>query len=272
MNDVRKSIGWADYTWNSITGCSPISEGCRNCYAAAISKRFGLPWGKPVFHPERLDEPLRRKKPAIIFICSMSDLFHEQVPDQWIDQVFAAMALCPQHTFLVLTKRPERAAKWISYNEYCRTRPDRISEAAGDNFGLSESFPGELDYWPKWPLPNVWLGVTAENQEQADKRIPTLLSIPAAHHFVSVEPMLGPVDLTWDVGTGEGHRDSFLNHGLDLVICGPETGPKARPCDPAWIEDLARQSPRFYDKRKENPIARWRPGDQVSGHRLAVER
>ena len=259
MNDVRKSIGWADYTWNPITGCSPISEGCQNCYARAMAKRLAANPNvpnreryegfKPVFWPERLVEPGEFKNPLIIFVCSMGDLFHEAVPDEWVVSVFDSMAtdiLQPcLHTYMILTKRPDRMRDFFR-----RHTTDR----------------GPI----KWP--NVWLGVTTENQEQADKRIPALLSIPAAHYFVSVEPMLGPVDLTWDVGTGEGHRDSFLNHGLDLVICGPETGPKARPCDPAWIEDLARQSPRFYDKRKENPIARWRPGDQVIGHRLMVAR
>jgi protein gp37 len=208
MNKTK--IEWCDYTWNPITGCSPVSEACENCYAAAISKRFKLPWGKPVFHPDRLGEPCWVKKPERIFVCSMSDLFHEGVQAEWIDKIFEIMWACPQHTFILLTKRPHL----INEKLYCGTEDCPVRELGqGDN------------------LLNVWMGVTVENQARAEERIPELLRIPAVKRFVSVEPMLEDVDLVlW--------MSPKLMRRLDWVICGPETGPKARLCDPEWIRRL----------------------------------
>lgn len=186
----KTKIEWADRTYNPVTGCTPISDGCANCYAKRMSERFAGPWGldpaepfKVTLHPERLDEPLRWKKPSKVFVCSMSDLFHEDVPDKFIVDVLSVIAEAWQHTFLILTKRPERmreifAGSTIANDVWLQT-------TRGVN---AEKSP--------WPLPNVWIGVTAENQEQADKRIPILLQIPAAKRFVSVEPMLGAVDLS----------------------------------------------------------------------------
>lgn len=171
------TIEWATHTWNPVTGCSPISEGCENCYAKRMAQRLrgrcGYPEDDPfkvTRHDNRLLQPLKLRKPSRIFVCSMGDLFHEDVPNDYIDQVFGVMThvSVEHHTFLILTKRPERMRRYIS----------------------------SLDC-QDWGLPrgNIWLGVTVENNNNL-WRIEELLQIPAAVRFVSIEPMLGPVDLT----------------------------------------------------------------------------
>lgn len=224
MNDIRNSIGWADYSWNPITGCSPVSEGCAHCYAAAINRRFGLPWGTPVFHPDRLGEISRPKLSKRIFVCSMSDLGHPGVKESWLGEIARYMRVNGQHKYMVLTKRP---GDWM-----------RIFGAVG-----------------------AWLGVTAENQRRADERIPELLKIPAAKHFVSVEPILGAVNLEYYLGYCAGSCE--FDYLLGWVIAGPETGPGKRRCDPDWIKSLALQSHGaavpFWDKSegaeyRERPI------------------
>jgi protein gp37 len=173
MNKTK--IEWADATWNPITGCTKISPGCANCYAEKMSKRLagrcGYPADEPfkvTIHPDKIDEPLKWKKPRRVFVCSMSDLFHKDVPMSIITYVLRMARSCEGHTFMILTKRPARMKEAIR----------------------------EMVSWGMWPVPNIWLGVTAENQEQADERIPILLDTPAAVRFVSVEPMLGPVELS----------------------------------------------------------------------------
>lgn len=175
MADTK--IEWADRVWNPVTGCTKISPGCANCYAermaARLAGRCGYPKDIPfavTMHPAKLNEPLHWRKPARIFVCSMSDLFHQDVPFYFIDDVFDQIKRCRQHTFLILTKRPERMYAYFD------------SSSARVNDG-------------NW-IDHTWIGVTAENQEQADKRIPILLQTPAAVRFVSVEPMLGPVDVS----------------------------------------------------------------------------
>ncbi len=218
MNKTK--IPWADYTWNPIVGCSPASEGCANCYASAISKRFHLPWGSAQFMPERMHQPEREKKPSRIFVCSMSDFYHETVDDVTRSAVMEIIGACPWHTFIILTKRPER----IPLNA-------------------------------PW-LPNIWLGVTAENQGRYDRRWETLLcrtlDAEPAVKFVSVEPMLTPVSVV---------KGWSKDAQPDWVIAGPETGPKARPCASAWIDNLSAESPCFFDKsavwtRREYPNVR----------------
>ena len=206
--------GYKGETWNPITGCSPVSAGCENCYAERISKRFGWPWGSPVFHPERVDQPSRWKKPRAIFVCSMGDLFHEQVSGQDINRICMQMWNNRRHIFLILTKRPERMKRWTEKKaEFCHWQPE--------------------DIWPR----HIWLGVTAENQETADERIPILLEIPAAKRFVSVEPMLEPVDLSAHGGIHCPDAKGLL----DWVICGGESGPKARPMKWEWAIHLLGQ-------------------------------
>lgn len=251
---AETKIEWCDKVWNPVTGCSPVSAGCANCYAERIANRF---WGDRKFtdvqyHPERLSEPLKWRKPKKIFVNSMSDLFHEDVPDEFISEVFAIMAVCQQHTFMILTKRPKRMQNYFR-------------ESSVDGIGPYHSYIGKaakrLGDRPNvkcrsivWPLPNVWLGVTAENQETADERIPILLQIPAAVRFVSCEPLLESINLVQSVNKLDWlNPASFKPGGLDWIICGPETGPGKRPMKREWIENLYQQCQSaevpFFDKK-----------------------
>lgn len=256
----QTKIEWADAVWNPVTGCTPVSEGCHNCYAKRMATRLRGRFGYPdsfsfrvTLHRWRLKDPLHWRKPRRIFVCSMGDLFHDYVPDEFIRAVFGIMALTPQHTYMVLTKRarrmqeffrrlqadaanvPARGVRGVPYED------DRLNltvMAALQSYGISARFQRT------WPLHNVWLGVTAENQQRADERIPVLLQVPAAVRFVSVEPMLGPVDL-WSRAYLERHwMPNDLNHsvpGLNWVICGGETGPGARPMELAWVRSIVDQ-------------------------------
>ncbi|RYC10040.1 DUF5131 family protein [Ciceribacter ferrooxidans] len=222
MADGTK-IEWTDATWNPITGCSVVSPGCTNCYAMKLAgtrlknhpSRKGLTrdtkagpvWtGEVRFNAEWLDQPLRWTKPRMIFVCAHGDLFAEGVPDEWIDQVFAVMALCPQHTFQVLTKRPERM------REYLKALPARsgaVGKWAAWHWGAQDpdALHDQVSDAVRTPLPNVWLGVSVEDQRRAKERIPILLDTPAAIRWISAEPLLGPVDIRqWqhDYGCGCG--------------------------------------------------------------------
>lgn len=279
----KSKIEWTDETWNPITGCTKISPACDNCYAESLhgqrhkafheGKRvpecYAEPFGKIRFFPERLERPLHWNKPRRVFVVSMGDLFHNDVTDRWIDQVVGVMAATPHITYQVLTKRPERLHEY--FTGHCRdaeiqgTR-DEILESLPTNSRRLLNFtrwsqeedhggvPTEtLSGWEpdiKWPLPNVWLGVTAENQEMADYRIPILLDTPAAVRFVSVEPMLGPVKITEHLFReplgmipfveGQTFGGEF-GPALDWVICGGETGPGARYLEVGWAEWLQGQ-------------------------------
>jgi protein gp37 len=248
----KSKIEWCDKTWNPVTGCTPISKGCANCYAKRMAERFAGPWGldpaNPFavkLHPERLDEPKRWKKRSKIFVCSMSDLFHEDVPDDFIVKVFETMSNAQWffgHTFLVLTKRPERMKLII----------DKIGAAIEEQKKPVRNEDGTTSHKLHFafPLQNIWLGVTAENQEQADARIPILLSTPAAKRFVSVEPMLGPVEISNYLYPVYGEPEEpasvyvsnpYAGPWLDWVICGGESGPGARPIHPDWARSLRDQ-------------------------------
>lgn len=233
----RTKIEWADATWNPITGCSKVSEGCDHCYAETIARRFAgtsaYPHGFEVtLRPERLDQPLRWQRPRRIFVNSMSDLFHRDVPDEYIARVFAVMARAPQHTFQVLTKRPGRMRSLLAH------------EAFADWVG-SFVRVGYSGRWAsnRWPLQNVWLGTSVENQKWADVRIPQLLGTPAAVRFLSCEPLLGPLNLR----TGryamppDGEILGTSLNGIDWVIVGGESGPGARPMHPDWARSLRDQ-------------------------------
>lgn len=225
MSDNTK-IEWCDATWNPITGCEPVSDGCANCYAYRMTNRFpathkdGVSFDRAVFHEERLAIPLHWRKPRKIFVCSMGDMFYREVPSDWRCDVWGIMERCPQHTFMILTKRP-----------------------------------ANIDSKQRPVLNNVWIGVTAENQKQANNRIPDLISAEAALRFVSIEPMLGPVDLM-KVAFPSGCYENVLRsevsdtakkcgipklNGIDWVICGGETGSNARPCYAEWIMSLSEQ-------------------------------
>ncbi len=267
-------IEWTDKTWNPLVGCSVVSPGCTNCYAMAMAARLermnpklthyqGLTkivngnavWtGKLALAPDHvLTEPLRRKKPTMYFVNSMSDLFHESVPDGWIDRVFAVMALCPQHTFQVLTKRSVRMCDYCSYPGVAR----RIHELACDLVGELDLIdvvlvapsvdpnlapPGRRVFLGAWPLSNVWLGVSCERQQEADARIPDLLATPAAVRFVSAEPLLGPVDFTpFLPRAAAGSTEESRRAQLSWVIVGGESGPGARPMHPDWARAIRDQ-------------------------------
>lgn len=296
MADGTK-IEWTDATWNPITGCSIKSPGCINCYAQTLAgtrlrnipSRKGLTDetkngpvfnGKLSFNEGWLDQPLRWKRPRRIFVCAHGDLFHENAPDEWIDKVFAVMALSPQHQFQVLTKRADRMRKY-----FCGPYPggngvaSRIAEQSYNFAPLRTDLPlppviidapvgpmqsnGEPEFGFRrfiktWPLPNVWLGVSTERQQEADERIPDLLKTPAAKRFISAEPLIGPIDLASlrDIPgelrnclDGTWRRDDELrarvyergHPHLDWVIVGGESGRNARPMHPAWASALRDQ-------------------------------
>jgi len=251
-------IEWTDATWNPITGCSVTSPGCKHCYAMQLAgtrlkhheSRAGLTqhtsagqvWtGEVRFNAQWLDQPLRWKAPKMIFVCAHSDLFHESVPDAWIDKIFAVMALAGRHIFQVLTKRAKRMREYFS----ALTR-DRIEEAARE---MGYTFRHSGAWLLALPLPNVWLGVSVEDQKRADERIPELLATPAAVRFLSMEPLLGGVDLSqwldliqYDDGAPWMRRNiGHLHDMLDWVIVGGESGPKARPMHPQWVRDIRDQ-------------------------------
>lgn len=233
-------ISWTDATWNPVVGCTRVNAGCDNCYAKDMSHRLeemGLAKyaGLTVLNnrgdrhfngvvrtvPEALKIPLRWRKPRKVFVNSMSDLFHRDVPFEFIIRVYAVMALCPHLTFQILTKRPQRAAG------------DFVDEAAVRAAIYEEVLKISLPTKPKrppWPLPNVWLGCSVSDQKTADEAIPDLLRCPAVVQFVSYEPALGPVDFSAFLACGpETGRP-----GLDWVIVGGESGPDARLFDPSW--------------------------------------
>lgn len=268
----KSQIEWTEATWNPITGCSRISPGCGGpgphggCYAEQLAgtrlkhhpSREGLTkptpngprWtGEVRLNAEWLDQPLRWTRPRMIFVCAHGDLFHEKVSDEWIDQVFAVMALCPQHTFQVLTKRADRM------REYCRNEDviyridtemdflinERIDPLARHSKDLRATAPLIEDCWP---MPNVWLGVSVEDQQRADQRIRPLLETPAAVRWISAEPLLGPIDLG-KVFVSSDADGIYLNDaailGLDWLVVGGESGPRARPMHPEWARRLRDQ-------------------------------
>lgn len=298
MSDGTK-IEWTDATWNPITGCTLVSEGCRHCYAAQLAatrlkhhwSRQGLArvnavgeakfTGEVRFNREWLTQPLKWARPRTIFVCAHGDLFHESVPDAWIDEVFAVMALCPQHTFQVLTKRPERMLAYL-------TRGGEDGNVVRNHLAWV-AVPKVMDQWhpawigegpagphrsraiasfTTWPLPNVWLGVSVEDQAAADARLRHLVVTPAAVRFASVEPLLGPIDLNpwlYIVTVDEDEvllqpevpgepllelpyndpattpDDEISTYRLDWVIVGGESGAGARPMHPGWARSVRDQ-------------------------------
>lgn len=241
----RTAIEWTDATWNPVTGCTKVSPGCDHCYAETIAHRFAgtkaYPRGFDVtLHPERLDQPLRWTRPRRVFVNSMSDLFHKDIPDDSIARIFAVMALAPQHTFQVLTKRHGRMRSLLANPEF-RTMvwaaiEDLPVPVTHYTHGIIVDLP--------WPLPNVWLGVSVEDQQRADLRIPALLDTPAAVRFISAEPLLGPVNLSWLKCPCGECSDPNYDPGIDWVIVGGESGHGARPMHPDWARTLRDQSTR----------------------------
>ena len=248
-------IEWADESWNPVTGCTKVDEGCRNCYAERMSKRLAGRCGYPAddpfrvtLHPDRLNKPLHWKKPRRVFVNSMSDLFHKDVPDGFIDQVFAVMALASEHEFMILTKRPERMRGWFDrIRNYGDEKP--FGRRIGEGKYIASQYSAWIDaeeFYP-WPLPNVWLGVSVHDQKSADERIPILLQTPAAHRFVSQEPALGAVDFrrSTHIGFANRQREQGIGYAeatkLHLIITGGESGPGARPMHPDWVRSIRDQ-------------------------------
>jgi len=239
---MTTKIQWCDETWNPIVGCSRISEGCQNCYAATAAKSARLQqfnqyklvgnWdGSVQFVESQLLKPLGWKQPKKIFVCSMADIFHKSVPDEWVDKMLAIAALCPQHTFQILTKRPARMMAYFSH-------PDRLTEI---NFQISKILKEPFEIYQsrllKLPLPNVWLGVSVENQLAANTRIKFLTQTPAAVRFLSCEPLLERLNLSkWVFDRSETDITP-----IDWVIVGGESGSGSRPCHLNWIRSIVDQ-------------------------------
>jgi len=244
----KSGIEWTDATWNPVTGCTKVSSGCKHCYAEREWPRMtrlvpsyaGRDFTDVRTHADRLDQPMRWKRPRRIFVNSMSDLFHEDVPNEFLPEVFAVMAAAPRHVFQVLTKRPERMREALN-------DPIFFEAVACIAFQVHR-FEITAD---DWPLPNVWIGVSVEDQAAADERIPLLLGTPAAVRWISVEPLLGPVDLMncehpnysipADYLSGQDSRSGNDQGTVDWVVVGGESGPKARPMHPDWVRLLRDQ-------------------------------
>jgi protein gp37 len=198
---TTSNIEWTEMTWNPVTGCRKISQGCKHCYAERMAKRLHAMGVEryqdgfnPTLHYDLIDLPKRWKKGRVIFVNSMSDLFQDDVPDNFIRQVFSTMESCPQHIFQILTKRSERVRE------------------------LGDKLP-----WPR----NVWMGVSVED-ERVVQRIRDLVAVPAQVRFLSCEPLIGPLN-------------RLPLKGIHWVIVGGESGPGARPMHPEWVESIHKQ-------------------------------
>lgn len=265
----KTGIEWTDSTWNPIRGCSRVSEGCRNCYAEGVAARFSHPakqgyiteWGEAQgfrnegpYHgliaksgqwngqikiaDHLMDWPLRKRKPQRIFVNSMSDLFHENVPDDVIDRIFAVMLAAHWYTFQVLTKRPQRMKEYV--NERFHDLP-----------------------------PHIWMGVSVEDQATANERIPLLLDTPAAVRWVSAEPLLGPVVLNRYLFVGAEGGIDFAHTPRQLlhwIVCGGESGRNARPMHPEWARSLRDQCEAAGVPFLFKQWGEWLPDGQQSSH------
>lgn len=295
----KSAIEWTDSTWNPTRGCSRVSPGCVNCYAEGVARRFsgaGGPYeglihssgawnGRIMLAEKHLLDPIRWVKPRRIFVDSMSDLFHDEVPFEYIDKVFAVMACTTRHTYQILTKRPQRMLEYFNrlrwrtdddfegftYEEETRLSPNGLcghpdqvkpSEVYDAWVPASKTRGGYDNCGPLWPLENVWLGVSCENQETADERVPLLMQIPASVRFLSCEPLLGSIDLKrivlaanvpiTDCADPRFDKVNFTVNALcgskslkwspiDWVIAGGESGHGARGMDWDWPRKLRAQ-------------------------------
>lgn len=244
----RTGIEWTDRTWNPVVGCTKVSQGCKLCYAKtlhdmrhkarlegkAIAPQYAQPFETVQLMPDRLGWPLSLRQPSRIFVNSVSDLFHDDVPDEFIVRVFATMAVARHHVFQILTKRPERMQGLLNNPDFAVELCKTIRSVQKDR---------DIK-WMTWPLPNVWLGVSVEHQAAAEERIPHLLHAPAAVRFLSCEPLLGPVDLLRLADDEVGAVWNALEMGIGWVIVGGESGlarQDPRPMHPDWATSLRDQ-------------------------------
>ncbi len=289
-------IQWATDSWNPIrarnkaTGgrghfCVHVSDGCKNCYAERMQPRFYNPIRYAAQDRDKVEiyldekvlmQPLHWRKPRMIFVCSMTDLFGDWVTDEMLDHMFAVMALCPQHTFQILTKRPERMREYIGADRmgFIEARSKRMLRECSQS-PMKPALVG-ITLAGTWTWPHIWLGVSVEDQPTADERIPILLDTPAAIRWVSAEPLLARVSFmdflyknlraTGDFRTHKGKRQIKLAHdglsgAIDWVITGGESGPKARPSHPEWFRSLRDQCARagvpFFFKQWGNFLPMW---------------
>jgi protein gp37 len=280
------AIEWTDATWNPIIGCSVVSPGCTNCYAMrlagtrlrnhptreglTIDTKAGPVWnGQVRLREDELRAPLRWMRPREIFVCAHADLFADQVPDAWIDRIYAIMVRAPQHAFQVLTKRAARMQSVLQrmYDlvvGWQRERAEGDGLVQGATTALRGAFPAlyealwslvqkKDERWQVWPLPNVWQGVSVEDQVRADERIPILLQTPAAVRWISAEPLLGPLHCGRVFEDGKRMQDYLTGRtgvmypdgpdfdtgpALDWVVAGGESGPGSRPMHPEWVKRI----------------------------------
>lgn len=268
------AIEWADYTWNLVWGCTKVSPGCDHCYIDRTPpfRMAGMKFDKPgtggsiplVFHDSRMYDPLRKRKPGKWFVNSLSDMFHKDIPDEFIAKAFAVMRLADHHIFQLLTKRHGRMFSLLSSDEFHLMVDDAtnaiVADPAAPLSKLDRDTHARRPVPYQWPIPNVHGGVTVEDQKRAELRIPELLMTPFAVRFLSMEPLLGPVDLTripWPRPRNRRPAEMMLDvvhgvHGMpklwgapakriDWVIVGGESGPKARPMHPDWARSLRDQ-------------------------------
>lgn len=261
MSD-NSAIEWTDATWNPVTGCTEVSPGCDRCYAKTFAERFRDVPGHyfengfdVVVRWNKLNLPFSWRRPRKVFVNSMSDLFHDAVSADYIAEVFAVMAATPQHTYQVLTKRHGRMRSLLRNSVFEEEVYDALMDLPGGQQAIDEQRV-------RWPLPNVWLGVSTENQAWADVRIPALLDTPAAVRWISAEPLLGPIGLRAVRGLDGQYGHRGMHHGpgtpgcprelhhhhddrcefpLDWVVVGGESGPGARPMRPEWARALRDQ-------------------------------
>lgn len=276
------AIEWTDATWNPVTGCDEVSDGCDNCYAKTLAERFRGKAGHYyesgfdlTLRPARLDQPLRWTRPRRIFVNSMSDLFHKDIPDEFVARVFAVMAASGRHTFQLLTKRHARMRALLSGDDFRQEVSRRAWEL---------KVPGTPARTP-WPLPNLWLGVSVEDQRWADIRIPALLDTPATVRWVSAEPLLGPLNLTpylvsmwtcpackYEQGAWVGNTHCIrcgqraypppYRQQVDWVVAGGESGRGARPMHPDWVRSLRDQCQHAGTPYLFKQWGEWAPVDE----------
>lgn len=261
----KTRISYLEERWEPIVGCAPVSPGCTNCWARELhdrrhralvaGKRLPLQYAEPFNRVQllswRLEQPLHWRTPRRIGVGFGGDLFHPDVPDAFLDRVFAVMALCPQHTFMLLTKRAERMRQYLTARDLAQRWDTAIVAVQPD----TDSYPTH-DARP-WPLPNVWLGVTAEDQPRANERLPHLIRLGEAgwRTWVSLEPLLEAVDISpW---LYSGYTEPPQTDRIGWIVIGGESGPNARPCDLAWIRSIVQQGEAAGVRRYVKQVGAW---------------